>query len=104
MPVNSTDIATLRPILKRLSMFAQTVSQSAAAHTSPVTWEAGVRPATLRKHDALGIAQRLLRTGILKEMTSKATTAFEWVLQSTVATSCDSEHGQTLCRVAQETS
>ena len=54
VPVKSTDIATLRPILKRLSMFAKTASQSAAAYASPVKWEEGRSPGNAKKSRRLG--------------------------------------------------
>ena len=40
-PVRPADIATLRPVLKRLSAFAKTASESTALYTSPVKWEQG---------------------------------------------------------------
>ena len=36
--LSPTDIATLRPLLKRLSMFAKKASQSEAALSSPIKW------------------------------------------------------------------
>ena len=54
-PVSSEDVARLRPLLKRLSMFSKTsASVSAAAYNSPIKWEPGRGPASARKARRLG--------------------------------------------------
>ena len=53
-PVKPADIATLRPFLKRLSMFAKTASQSAALDTSAVKWEEGRSPGSAKNSRRLG--------------------------------------------------
>ena len=53
-PMSAQDIATLRPFLKRLSMFAKTASQSGVTYSSPVKWEPGRTPIHAKKARRLG--------------------------------------------------
>ena len=53
-PVPLADVPTIRPILKRLSMFAKQASQSTATHRSPAKWDEGRSPASAKKTRRLG--------------------------------------------------
>ena len=91
-PVAPAHIITLRPVLKRLSTFAETASKSTAPYTSPVKWPQGRSPGSARKSRRLGHhLPQLLRLGMLTSRIN-VTNKLESVLQSTVATSCVSEH------------